>query len=90
MESTISTSDKSFFRFNLSEEWFKKDFDYKKVTGILFQDIQYHDSDDNFDGQTILELSNQDYSLKNFRVVYEQDEVSKDMLERNIINLHKN
>ena len=29
MDFTISTSEQRFFKFNLSEEWFKKDFDPK-------------------------------------------------------------
>ena len=79
MKFTISTSKEKNrnFRFNLSDEWFEKKFDYKKIESLKLECILYEDENEEAKGETVLELSDEEYSIKNLELIYKEDDFDK-------------
>ena len=74
MKFKAKTNDKSFFKFTLSDDWFEKKFDYKKITNIAIETITAVILEDDIE---IVQdtLKDCQFLINNF--VYEEDDYDK-------------
>ena len=74
MKFTAKTSEKTFFKFTLSDDWFDNNFDHKKITNIKVDSITAEISDNHI---VIVDDPGSDCKVSKMNIIYEEDDWDK-------------
>ena len=71
---TAKTTEKVFFKFTLSDDWFDNNFDYKDITNIKVYSVTADVSDDHI---VIVDNPSLDCKVSKMNITYEEDDWDK-------------